>query len=417
MLPFNNSGMNYKHPLSIIGFSFLLILLGCSADSEPAFMTLETPCRQCGEPNLFVSPDGTIYLSWIETINDSTDAFCYSTFQNEKWTSPQEIARGQNWFVNWADFPSLSVIGPWMAAHWLQKSNLGTYDYDIHIAQTLDSGRHWSPSFIPHRDSISAEHGFVSMLPLSSTRMLAVWLDGRNTTSPLSDRKDQDEHGHTGAMTLRSVEFDADGNLFAEAELDQRVCDCCQTAMALTSSGPMVVYRDRSEHEMRDISIVRRVQNTWTKPHILHADNWEISGCPVNGPAISADGKHVAVAWFTAAQDIPKVMVSFSEDQGESFSNPIRVDDGNPLGRVDIAMIDEGMALVTWLEKTNQKTEIRLAKVSIQGKEGIPYSVAATSEKRASGFPVIAKSGEQILLAWTEVDSLSTTVRTGLWRL
>lgn len=117
--------MNYKHPLSIIGFSFLLILLGCSADSEPAFMTLETPCRQCGEPNLFVSPDGTIYLSWIETINDSTDAFCYSTFQNEKWTSPQEIARGQNWFVNWADFPSLSVIGPWMAAHWLQKVTSG----------------------------------------------------------------------------------------------------------------------------------------------------------------------------------------------------------------------------------------------------------------------------------------------------
>ncbi|MBK7342997.1 MAG: hypothetical protein IPJ06_07810 [Saprospiraceae bacterium] len=347
-------------------------LLGCSTEQSTPFIILETPCEHGGEPNLFVSPDGTAFSLRIEYIDDSTNALHFSTLRDGKWSAPQEIAQGTNWFVNWADFPSVSATGNWMAAHWLQKSASGPYDYDVHISRSQDGGKHWSPAFIPHRDSISAEHGFVSICPLSPSSMLAVWLDGRNATDAASevDSQDADDHGHQGSMTLRCAEFDVHGNLFAEEELDHRVCDCCQTDMALTSSGPVVVYRDRTEHEIRDISMVRRINNTWTKPHSIYADNWEIAGCPVNGPAVSAAGDQIAVAWYTASQDMPRVMVAFSEHQGKSFSNPIRIDDGNPLGRVDICMINEHSAYVIWIEKTEQTTEIRMAKVSIWGKEG-----------------------------------------------
>jgi len=41
--------------------------------------------------------------------------------------------------------------------------------------------------------------------------------------------------------------------------LDTRVCECCQTSVAMTAEGPVVVYGDCSEaeKEIRDISIVR----------------------------------------------------------------------------------------------------------------------------------------------------------------
>ena len=396
---------------------FALVFLGCQPKSEKEdfhqvdLVEIATPCTFGGEPNLFVSESGEAYLSWVEFLTDSTDALLFAKMVKGQWSTPVEVARGNDWFVNWADFPSLIVNGDWMAAHWLQKSAEGTYDYDVRISQSIDRGNTWQPSFIPHQDGIAAEHGFVTLLPVSEDRMFATWLDGRNTK--VAPQSEGEGHGHgSGAMTLRTAEFDHLGNLYEEAELDDRICDCCQTDAALTSEGPVIVYRDRSEHEIRDISIVRKINGEWTKPHLLHADNWEISGCPVNGPATVAEGSFVAVAWFTAANGEPKVNVAFSTDAGATFSAPVRVDDGNPSGRVDIEIFDDGKAMVTWLEIIEEVAEIRAAIVGQEGKVGTSIPLAKTSSKRSSGFPILSKNKEHFLLAWTSVNGDSTSVKT-----
>ena len=212
---------------------------------------------------------------------------------------------------------------------------------------------------------------------------------------------------------MRTAEFDKSGNLYEESELDNRICDCCQTDAAMTANGPVVVYRDRSEHEIRDICIVRKVEGKWTVPHLIHADNWEITGCPVNGPAIVADGDLVAVAWFSAPKGKNMVNIAFSEDAGATFNPSVRVDDGNPSGRVDVEMMDEQTVLVSWLENANDTAEIRVAKVSLKGKTGKSITLTSTTPARSSGFPILAKMDKKWLLAWTEVDS-ETVVKTGI---
>lgn len=370
-----------------------------------------TLVQEGGEPNLFVANDGQAYLSWVEYLDDSTDALLFSRLENDRWSEPIEIARGTDWFVNWADFPSVAAFqkkGGHLAAHWLQKSAKGTYDYDVRIALSKDGGKSWSDSFKPHTDGVPAEHGFVTLLPLDNGRIFATWLDGRNTKGGHSHG---DEHGHAGAMTLRAAEFDENGQLFEEVELDNRVCDCCQTDAALTANGPVVIYRDRSEEEVRDISIVRRVNGRWTAPQKIFNDRWKIAGCPVNGPAIAARGQSVAIAWFTAADTVSQVKVIFSGDAGATFTDPIRIDDGNPLGRVDIAYTESGAAVVSWLENVADGGEIRLAKVDAQGKAGESLTVAKTGASRRSGFPILDQMEGRLLLAWTHVDSV-TTVKT-----
>lgn len=410
-------------------FSFFLFLIfGCqsrpeqNANQSIGLQEITTPCKVGGEPNLFVSGSGEIYLSWVEFTTDTTDALLFSKMENGEWAKPTEINRGNDWFVNWADFPSLLVNDNWLAAHWLQKSTLGTYDYDIRISQSIDGGKTWQPSFIPHRDSIAAEHGFLTMMPISEERMFAVWLDGRNTKvsllSEVHSPQSGNAHGHGGgAMSLRTAEFDKDGNLYEEAELDHRICDCCQTDAALTSQGPVVVYRDRSEHEIRDISIVRKVNGEWTMPHLIHADNWEISGCPVNGPAIAAEGDFIAVAWFTAADGRAAVKVAFSKDAGATFSEPVQLDDGNPSGRVDVEILDGTHAVVTWLENTENAAEIKATVVAPNGEQGESIPLVQTSPARSSGFPILAKNKDHFLLAWTAVDNISTTVKTAKFQI
>src|SRR3546814_12785264 len=71
------------------------------------------------------------------------------------------------------------------------------------------------------------------------------------------------------------------------------------------------------------------------------AENWKIAGCPVNGPAIAAAGNDAVVAWYSAANDVPKVQVARSTDAGDSFAAPVVVDEGEAVqGRPDVALDD-----------------------------------------------------------------------------
>ena len=401
-----------------------LLLFSCEENnkkevtSTTSLKEINSPCREGGEPNLFVSEDGEVYLSWVEYLNDTTDALLFSKLENEKWVAPKTIATGSDWFVNWADFPSLissGKDGEYLAAHWLQKSANGGYDYDVQIAQSLDGGQNWNPSFIPHRDSIAAEHGFVSMLPISTEKIFATWLDGRNTKSEGHEGNNHG-HGHNGAMTLRTAVFDKGGNLSEEAELDNRICDCCQTAAVKTDEGIIVAYRDRSEKEIRDISVVRKVNGKWTSPKSVSNDNWHIAGCPVNGPAFDVNGKNVALAWFTMSEEKPQVKVAFSDDNGANFGIPIRIDEGNPLGRVDVVMISKDEALISWLEQKEEGAAIKVAQVNEEGEVSEYITIAESKTSRQSGFPRMVKNGNQIIFAWTYVDE-ATNVKTAIMDL
>lgn len=396
--------------MRIISFLCVLFLISsCKQNNKQPIVPIwtvvpiESPAGQSGEPNLFSTSDGQLYLSWVEYTNDTTDVLQFSRLEKNGWSAPISIASGTDWFVNWADFPSLAVYpdGKKLAAHFLAKSANGTYDYDVHITQSADAGQSWSESFILHSDGVAAEHGFVSLMPISGGRIFAAWLDGRNS------KKEK------GAMTLRSATFDANGQLYDEVELDNKVCDCCQTDATLTDNGPIVAYRDRSEEEMRDIALVRKVNGQWTEPKVIFPDNWQIAGCPVNGPSLSAKGQQVVIAWYTAANDQPSVKVAFSKDGGATFSDPIQIDQGNPLGRVDALMLDNGQAVVSWMEEVDEQAEIRVVKMYTNQQLSEPAVIATNSAARSSGFPILAQANNELYIAWTQVEGAELThVRT-----
>ena len=348
-------------------------------------------------PHLEPTSNGII-LSWTEPRHDSLFALVFSRHVKDGWMPPLLVASGSDWFVNWADFPTMVQLEEGtLAAHYLEKSGPETYAYDVRLTWSTDGGHTWSDAITPHEDGTPTEHGFVSLLAAGPDRLRAVWLDGRYTGG----------HGHDPdrAMTLRTATLTTDGILDEQAELDARVCDCCQTDAAHTSDGLVVAYRDRSatSPEIRDLSVVRIADGSWTAPHRVHADGWALSGCPVNGPAVAANGDLVAVAWFTGAQDAPAVRLAFSRDGGATFGPPIAIDDGTPIGRVDVALLPTGAALVSWIERADEEAEIRVRRIGGDGVRGPSQTVAATSPRRASGFPRMAVHDETLYLAWTDV--------------
>ncbi|MEJ7674473.1 MAG: hypothetical protein WKF59_17695 [Chitinophagaceae bacterium] len=180
--------------------------------------------------------------------------------------------------------------------------------------------------------------------------------------------------------------------------MTRRVCDCCQTSAALTANGPVVVYRDRSDEELRDISIVRFVNGKWTEPKTIFPDQWKIAGCPVNGPRASAQGNNLAIAWFSSPDKKSQVNIIFSDDGGASFNKPIRIDEENAVGRVDVVMLDEKSAMVSWMEGA----VIKAARINKDGTKDSSIIIASSSESRSSGFPQMTKSDNNLIFAWTD---------------
>ncbi|MGH9368227.1 MAG: hypothetical protein ACRD3M_11200 [Thermoanaerobaculia bacterium] len=346
-------------------------------------------------PNL--TPAGrSILLSWLEPLSPGGKpgqgemALRYSAFDGEKWSAPRTVLSSPKIFANWADFPAIAVArGGSLLAGWPEKSGGGTYDYFLQLARAPSSGGPWRRLGPAHEDRTPTEHGFVSFVP-EDDAIRAFWLDGR------------DMKGESGSMSLRTALV---GERPERSELlDAKVCDCCQTSAAVTSEGPLVVYRDRSDGEVRDMSIVRRAGGKWTAPRPVARDGWKIAGCPVNGPAAAASGRRVAVAWFTVAQEKPRVVLAISSDAGATFGEPVGIDDDGPAGRVDVTLDSNGDAIVCWVAAAGKDAAIRLRRVRPHGPAGAPVTVAPTSLARSSGFPRIERIGSTLLVVWVEAS-------------
>lgn len=377
------------------------LLLACaSASDAPRVDELPTPAGEGAvEPFLATAPDGRVLLSWLEPAGDSSHALRVSAWDGDGWSEPSTVMRRADLFVNWADFPSvLALPNGDLVVHWLQRSGAGPYAYDVRVARSTDGGRTWSDGVVPHRDGMPAEHGFVSLWAADGDSVAVAWLDGRKYAGT------GEGAGETMLVTTR---IGRDGGMASETILDPRICDCCQTDLAIARAGPVIVYRDRSPDEIRDVWLVRWTDGRWSAPAPVHADGWRIEGCPVNGPQVSAAGDTVAVAWFTAAEESgPQVRLAISTDGGATFGPPVRVDDGQPLGRVDVVMTPRGPT-VSWLERAGaDAATVRVRHHDWRGRaRGVGVVVDSSSAARSSGFPRMAWGGDGIVLAWTDVSA------------
>ena len=346
--------------------------------------------------------DGRIVLSWIERSSPGGTLW-FAELSPAGWSDAASVVTDPAMFVNWADLPSVRPLGDerWFA-HWLSFSADGAYSYDVRVS--LGEGREprWGPAITPHDDGTPTEHGFVSTLPADDgVRM--IWLDGRNTLAPAAaEAGEHAGHGSTaGGMTLRAATIGPDGTVSGEQEIDNLVCDCCQTDVAAGSAGPLAVYRDRTGEETRDIYLSRHQDGNWQPGERFSFDDWTISACPVNGPAVAAHDELVVVAWFTAANDKPLLKARVSKDGGATFGEPLIITRNKVVGHADAVAISADAAAISWVESGRQQLDnIRVRSVTSNGQLGPVQTVGRTALGRV--VPQLAIAGDNLVLAWSD---------------
>ena len=389
-------------------------LAACSAQDTPTAATpddtgrdwslhewpLPTAAARAAQPDL-VTAGNDLLLSWIEPEGDG-HALRFARHDAAGWGAPRDIARGDDWFVNWADTPHLLATDDGaLWAHWLQKSAAATYAYDVALVRSDDGGATWSAPATVNDDGTPTEHGFVSLWAASTDALGIAWLDGRETGG---GHEAHEGHGG-GAMTLRTARIDGALQRSDEQRLDAMTCDCCQTDAALTGRGPLLVYRDRTTDEIRDVSVARFEGGRWTTPSLVHADHWTMPACPVNGPAVAARGTDAIVAWYTAAGDVPTLKLARSSDAGDTFAAPVVFDRGEQVqGRVDVALGADD-AWVAWVREDRGGQSLHLARWAPDlSEERQRIEVAKLQGRgRGTGFPQMALQGDALHVVWTDV--------------
>ena len=401
-------------------------------------------------PRLYTDNIGSVHMSWIHQVDEVAElriATLSPPSIKEKadkfeWSPFTSVAKSDDWFVNWADFPSvIGLNGTPMAAHWLDKVPGSPYSYDVTIqpiqdkfkTQLIDQGNGQNvqvefehAAFVPHTDKTNTEHGFVSMQPMDSTTFYAIWLDGRNTggmdhdgmkdpdVNVKQDTKDSDSSDSklATAMTLRGALLGRDGEIIESHLIDHAVCDCCNTSMVKTDRGLIAAYRNRSSDEIRDLYVARYEKGIWDTPNMIHEDGWQIAACPVNGPQLAFHSGVTSALWFTGAENIARVKLAFSDDYGRNFSDPILLSENEPLGRVDIVMHDEHSAWVSYVERHEDGARLHIKQIMRNGDISQSLILDNMEASRRSGFPQLTAFEDGLIVAWTELGERASTIRT-----
>jgi hypothetical protein len=385
---------------SLLALSGLVVLLSSCGRSEPAAwtVTVQRVASPAGpnssEPQIVDSGRGRI-LSWVERAGTMSH-LKFSERTASGWSPAMTAASGNDWFLSYADVPSVMRLNDGtLVAQWLQQLDPVMEAYNLRLSYSKDNGKTWAPSVMPHNDGTKTQHGFASLVEMPGNTLGVVWLDGRN--SPFDfDKPD------TGTMTLRYTAYDSSFRQSSDIEIDHKVCECCPTTAVATSDGLLTAFRDRSDDEVRDIAVSRLESGKWTTATPVAADNWKLDFCPVNGPMLAARGRDVVATWFTVKNDVGQAYAAFSNDAGTTWGMPIRLDDGGSLGRTDVEILDDGSAVASWVEYAEGRSDFKIRRIESSGAKSAPVAVAPVSGGQASGYPRIARVGNELIFAWTD---------------
>ena len=374
-----------------------------------------TPGAGSAQPAVTPLPEGGFLLNWQQ--REGEEARLRVARFDAGVDVPElraDLAHGRDWFLNWADFPSLAVLdnGDWIGFT-LRRSARSPGATDIHLQRSTDGGGSWSAPVRVDAREPAGQRGFAALLADGGDRALLVWLDaGAVPEHSAQHRHGHDHHGHGSAMRLRAAVFGRDGQPREVAELDADTCSCCPTDLVRHRGEVLAVYRDHAEG-IRDIAQVRRDRDgRWQAPQPIHADGWRLPGCPVNGPAAAVNGDRLAVAWSTMAHGPMQVKLMLDPAPGTGVAVPLLLDAGTAvLGRVDVAPWGEDGFLVGWVGGEGGDAVLRLAQIDAGGRITARRDVVRLPPGRQIGQPRLATSGAVALLAWTEPRSDGTRVR------
>jgi BNR repeat-like domain len=344
--------------------------------------------------NWSVTQDGNPLLSWVEATKDGSFALRYAVRKGNDWSEARTIAAKRHFFHHPAEVPGVVALpNGTLIAHWIEQPSETSEAEFVWVSASHDGVKWTEPAMASH-DKSQNQHGLASMIASGPDEASLFWLQALK--------------GEDGPVSLMRSVISANGTETKEETLDSDVCSCCPTSVVKTPRGLLVVYRDHTKDNIRDISVTRLEGGRWTSPKNVYPDKWQIDACPVNAASASAKGDKVAIAWYTASGDKPRVEYALSSDSGATFTKALVISAGQSYGYTSTAIDDAGGAYVSWLEHGNAgNARLMVRHISDTGTPGAVAQVVEGPRKEL-GYPRLLRAGNDLWIAWNTTGKIQT---------
>lgn len=290
---------------------------------------------------------------------------------------------------------------------WTAKVGTGTR---VLTAQSSDEGRTFAAAVAVHGTDGVGNRGWESIAVDSNGKTFALWLDHRDMAAP---RREGEAHQH-GPQASQLFVAALDGS--PAHAIARGVCYCCRTALVASEGSVYAAWRHVYADNHRDIAFAmsRDEGRTFSAPVRVSDDNWQINGCPENGPAIALDRqRRVHVVWptrvQTGASETLALFHAVSVD-GTSFSPRARIPTSGVAYHPRLISATDGSFVVAWDEAAGGERRVRLAR-GIPDRSGMvtfrPLDIGGAADGR---YPAIAATPTHLIVAWTMRRSEATRI-------
>ena len=304
---------------------------------------------------------------------------------------------------------------------WTAKGQSGTR---LLTARSDDGGKSFGGVTTVQGSDAPGNRGWESIATLPDGRVVAAWLDHRETAMPAAPSAPMHHEGqaHTGhampsdgaarAQLSKLYVGSIDGSE-APRIVTGGVCYCCKTALTATGDGSLyAAWRHVYAGNLRDIAfaVSRDGGLSFSPPLRVSEDKWALDGCPENGPAIAVDSeKRVHLVWPTLVPGVtagsePTLGLFYAvSSDGRSFSARQRLaTEGTPY-HATIAVNRAGALTVAWDELADGRRRPVYARGAGGSAAGfVRETIAGASQ---GSFPVVASAGDGFVLAWTDTTT------------
>ncbi|NOT25445.1 MAG: exo-alpha-sialidase [Acidobacteria bacterium] len=306
---------------------------------------------------------------------------------------------------------------------WTAKATGGT---SLLSARSDDDGRTFGPTTPAPGTETAGNRGWESMAAASDGQLYAVWLDHRDTAAQAMTGHTMHQHGAaTAASSADGVTRAQLSQLFVGSldggtlpkSVTRGVCYCCKTSVATGPDGVLyAAWRHVYEGNRRDIAFTmsRDGGRSFLDPVRVSEDDWQIDGCPENGPSLAVDGERVHVLWPTLVtengNETLKLFLATTTD-GRSFTprSPLPTT-GAAAYHPQLAVAANGDLIAAWDELSAGKRRVRIASGRPKANGTVTFKPLARSEDEFGSYPALTTSGRSVVLAWTARNGARSTI-------
>jgi hypothetical protein len=136
-------------------------------------------------------------------------------------------------------------------------------------------------------------------------------------------------------------------------------CPCCRPSIAFGPDGKVyVAYRHVYSDNERDVAVATSEDSGdhFRNPVRVNLDRWHLLGCPESGPVLAVQNGRLIVVWYSAGSNRAGLRLAQSTDGGRSFRPPFAVDsDVTGANHPYLATTDDGRVALTFSGRTPSK--------------------------------------------------------------